>query len=48
MKITSVEVYEYRVDYAQGPLTMSHGRTATGQPSFVVRVPVLFGSASSE
>ncbi len=38
MKITSVRMYEYRVDFAHGPLTMSHGRTATGQPSFVLRV----------
>jgi L-alanine-DL-glutamate epimerase-like enolase superfamily enzyme len=38
MRITSVQVYEYRVEYADGPLTMSGGRTATGQPSFVVRV----------
>jgi cis-L-3-hydroxyproline dehydratase len=38
MKITSVQVYEYRVDYAHGSYTMSHGRTATGHPSFVVRL----------
>lgn len=38
MKITSAAVYEYRVDYAHGAYTMSHGRTATGHPSFVLRL----------
>jgi L-alanine-DL-glutamate epimerase-like enolase superfamily enzyme len=38
MKITSVQMYEYRVDYAHGTYVMSHGRTATGHPAFVVRL----------
>lgn len=38
MKITSVDVFEYRVNYAHGLYTMSHDRAASGHPSAVVRV----------
>lgn len=38
MKITSIDVFEYRVSYVHGVYTMSHGRAATGHPSAIVRV----------
>jgi L-alanine-DL-glutamate epimerase-like enolase superfamily enzyme len=38
MKITSADVFEYRISYAHGIYTMSHGRAAAGHPSAVVRV----------
>lgn len=38
MRITSVDIFEYRVTYAHGVYTMSHGRAATGHRSAVVRV----------
>jgi L-alanine-DL-glutamate epimerase-like enolase superfamily enzyme len=38
MKITSADVFEYRVDYAHGVYTMSHGRAAGGHPAAVVRL----------
>ncbi|WP_431230880.1 mandelate racemase/muconate lactonizing enzyme family protein [Paenarthrobacter nicotinovorans] len=38
MRITSIDIFEYRVDYSHGVYTMSHGRAAAGHPSAVVRV----------
>lgn len=38
MRITSVDVFEYRVSYIHGTYTMSRGRSATGHPSAVVRI----------
>jgi L-alanine-DL-glutamate epimerase-like enolase superfamily enzyme len=40
MRITSIDVFEYRVEYAHGDgvYRMSHGREATGHPSAVVRL----------
>lgn len=38
MKITSVDVWEYRVSYVDGVYTMSHGRAAHGHRSALVRV----------
>jgi L-alanine-DL-glutamate epimerase-like enolase superfamily enzyme len=38
MKITSIDIFEYHVNYAHGVYTMSHGRAATGHPSAIVRL----------
>lgn len=45
MKITSVDVFEYRVSYVHGVYTMSHGRAAAGHPSAVVRIGTDVGIA---
>jgi cis-L-3-hydroxyproline dehydratase len=45
MKITSVDVFEYRVSYVHGVYTMSHGRAAAGHPSAIVRVGTDVGIA---
>lgn len=38
MKITSIDIFEYQVNYIHGLYTMSHGRAAAGHASAIVRV----------
>jgi L-alanine-DL-glutamate epimerase-like enolase superfamily enzyme len=38
MKITAIELYEYKLTYSHGTYVMSKGRAATQQPSNLVRI----------